>query len=836
MSSNRKALLTLLDDFFIWVYTDRIRDIFGKHKLDQIREQERLVRTRLDKEFKLLVMGEFKRGKSTLVNALLGTPLVTMSITPETMTINEIGYGDQLHIEAVTIDNRRFILDLDDIASEKLQVKMSAVKKADSAEVVPPSALTPDKLHQLETALLDAFDLDDLRLMIRRTRGHNLDEISLGKNLEIVVSDIVMRAKKRGWLTQLVEKAAAEAPTNPNLSAIVAWYEATIKPQENDLIDDIPTNLYHRLSRSLLANDAFATQDALTSLFNHPSLILWQAGLPAADSPQQRVKATISYLHNQFTVDNHNALVMLLECLAEGTPEQKETLSTLALKLAEAEHYIYTVRRQNIRSNNGYLQESAQSQALHSLPEGIENINHLRILAPISLLQGVKLVDTPGTQDLANRFDELVKNYIHQADAVIFVIMSTSPLSLTERDLLKMGLARRDFSKILFVLNQMDLHDGKNAQKVLAHVEQQTLQMFPQAQLFGVSAYDELCRLEGIERPNPARAKELERDFKRLRDTIKNSLLLNRESIQLERAVSETTVLLNEIEAYATELERGVTLKHERLDAIIAQCTTPDSDLFQRIDALREKTAVQLQTMKTTLIGWLDELVTRFQEETIPSLGHVSYTEIQRHFLFFVIDKLTAALQNCFDAQQPEIATLIQEADTAVMDELKRLQEAVQIEADFSTETHQAWVYLDAYDSLTKEGIATVYTLVDRFLLVVKRMMNSKSSLSGSRRRRNYQNNLLEALPDFRRALHDEVERLYAQIVETVDVQIRDKAAALFQDFGAAMQRAAELQGKNAENIVELQETLQQLHQHTTETRIALLELQKPVQPELVGG
>lgn len=44
--------------------------------------------------YTIVVLGEFKRGKSTLVNALLGTRLLPMDVLPETATINAIMYEE----------------------------------------------------------------------------------------------------------------------------------------------------------------------------------------------------------------------------------------------------------------------------------------------------------------------------------------------------------------------------------------------------------------------------------------------------------------------------------------------------------------------------------------------------------------------------------------------------------------------------------------------------------------------------------------------------------------------------------------------------------------------
>jgi small GTP-binding protein len=52
-----------------------------------------------ENRFNLVILGAFKRGKSTLINALLGEPLLPTAIVPLTSVVTVLGYGDQLNIE-----------------------------------------------------------------------------------------------------------------------------------------------------------------------------------------------------------------------------------------------------------------------------------------------------------------------------------------------------------------------------------------------------------------------------------------------------------------------------------------------------------------------------------------------------------------------------------------------------------------------------------------------------------------------------------------------------------------------------------------------------------------
>ena len=56
----------------------------------------RLIDKLRENRFNLVVLGAFKRGKSTLINALLGEPMLPTAIVPLTSVVTVLGYGEQL--------------------------------------------------------------------------------------------------------------------------------------------------------------------------------------------------------------------------------------------------------------------------------------------------------------------------------------------------------------------------------------------------------------------------------------------------------------------------------------------------------------------------------------------------------------------------------------------------------------------------------------------------------------------------------------------------------------------------------------------------------------------
>ena len=67
-------------------------------------------------QFNLVVLGQFKRGKSTLINALLGTDLLPTAVVPLTSIVTIIQPGPQPHAVVRFLDGRTLEVDVADLA------------------------------------------------------------------------------------------------------------------------------------------------------------------------------------------------------------------------------------------------------------------------------------------------------------------------------------------------------------------------------------------------------------------------------------------------------------------------------------------------------------------------------------------------------------------------------------------------------------------------------------------------------------------------------------------------------------------------------------------------
>lgn len=117
--------ITLIRDQLNGIISDpKIAAVLGGECIDQLRQWDALIAKKCEEPFTLVILGEFKRGKSTIINALLGKQLAPINVTPETYTINEISFGHMQTVEAILENGQRVPLVLEDITRENLERRM----------------------------------------------------------------------------------------------------------------------------------------------------------------------------------------------------------------------------------------------------------------------------------------------------------------------------------------------------------------------------------------------------------------------------------------------------------------------------------------------------------------------------------------------------------------------------------------------------------------------------------------------------------------------------------------------------------------------------------------
>jgi len=87
---------------------------------------------------------------------------------------------------------------------------------------------------------------------------------------------------------------------------------------------------------------------------------------------------------------------------------------------------------------------------------------------PIEFLRNITLVDTPGTNSIVQRHQEITEDYIPRADLILFVTSIDRPLAESERRFLE--YIREWGKKVVFVLNKIDTKTESEVAQVLAYL------------------------------------------------------------------------------------------------------------------------------------------------------------------------------------------------------------------------------------------------------------------------------------------------------------------------------------------------------------------------------
>jgi GTP-binding protein EngB required for normal cell division len=96
----------------LFLVVDRLKGAVRSETIKTLTE----VRAKLEEEtFNLVILGQFKRGKSTFVNALLGEQILPTAIVPLTSVVTILRYGPRLRVEVHYLDDRRQEVDLSDL-------------------------------------------------------------------------------------------------------------------------------------------------------------------------------------------------------------------------------------------------------------------------------------------------------------------------------------------------------------------------------------------------------------------------------------------------------------------------------------------------------------------------------------------------------------------------------------------------------------------------------------------------------------------------------------------------------------------------------------------------
>ncbi|MBU0754492.1 MAG: dynamin family protein [Planctomycetes bacterium] len=250
---------------------------------------------------------------------------------------------------------------------------------------------------------------------------------------------------------------------------------------------------------------------------------------------------------------------------------------------------------------------------------------------PLEMLRNLSIVDTPGTNSIVRRHQEITEGFIPKADLILFVTSIDRPFTETEHKFLTF-IARQWRKKIVVILTKVDIRTPQEIEQVVAYIRENVrakLEIDPD--ILPVSARDAF----------EARGRKDERLFtssgmgeveafirERLSDLERLRLKL---ASPVESALSVVKVLENRLTERSMILERDFKILNQ-LDGQVAQnCIELEERCFKCIteiyDLLREferrgqnflEDKVSLSSFNTIRDG--ERFKTLFEKEAVADL------------------------------------------------------------------------------------------------------------------------------------------------------------------------------------------------------------------------
>ena len=128
----------------------------------------------------------------------------------------------------------------------------------------------------------------------------------------------------------------------------------------------------------------------------------------------------------------------------------------------------------------------------------------LTVYVPVDWLEDISLVDTPGTNAVIQRHQEITEHFVPRSDLVLFVTSADRPFSESERAFLER--IRQWGKKIVVVINKIDLAaSAAERTQIVDFVRDNARQLLGlEPQVFAVSARQALQAKEAGRGPVPA--------------------------------------------------------------------------------------------------------------------------------------------------------------------------------------------------------------------------------------------------------------------------------------------------------------------------------------------
>lgn len=223
----KKQISYLLTEFMNKDYVKSNKKIF-----QQLQTLQKDIETDF---FTVVVLGEFKRGKSTFINALLGTKLLPMNVLPETATINAIMYSEKPRLSVLYRDGKEVKgeVSYDYMKQFSAGIDGSALKNISYIKIGYPCKLLENRIVLVDTP--GVSDLNEQRSEITYRFVPKANAI-----LFLLDANSPLKGTERDFIEEKLLPLGIE-----NILFLLNKYDSVDEEEEENFLDDVKKRLLH---------------------------------------------------------------------------------------------------------------------------------------------------------------------------------------------------------------------------------------------------------------------------------------------------------------------------------------------------------------------------------------------------------------------------------------------------------------------------------------------------------------------------------------------------------------------------------------------------------------
>ena len=299
--------------------------------------------------------------------------------------------------------------------------------------------------------------------------------------------------------------------------------------------------------------------------------------------------------------------------------------------------------------------EELSRSALERLMEEVgEPIRQLELWRPNELLKDVRIIDTPGLNDVADEYmDTIVADAMAQADAVIYIYSVNVPLSRSEQMYIRYVILPQQYTKLFLVGNYSDmLGNMHDLERIRNLMHERTGLLLPGERNYLISALDEMCRVKEQERPCPELASVLESEFEELRRAILELIQEKKTTVAADRMLRMTRQMVEDINGDLKNIEKGLEMTASQLAEERKNLREEESRRGEQLDTAQAKIRETVKKMKVDAAGWTSDLLGRMERE---DLTKYSVQEISQYYAYYCVELLETLLRTCLEMHREEL-------------------------------------------------------------------------------------------------------------------------------------------------------------------------------------